>query len=82
MNDGELIGLVRGEEGREDAILGAPPPEELAGGTGGASTHASIQREGKRELERDKERERKGLSCRLEVRRRELSIFIVSLEDG
>jgi hypothetical protein len=28
--DGELVGIVGGEEGREDAVLGAPPPQQLA----------------------------------------------------
>lgn len=26
MDNGELVGVVGGEEGREDAVLGAPPP--------------------------------------------------------
>ena len=30
VDDGELVGVVGGEEGREDAVLGAPPPQQLA----------------------------------------------------
>jgi len=30
VDDGEFVGVVGGEEWREDAVLGAPPPEQLA----------------------------------------------------
>lgn len=34
VNDGELVGVVGGEVGGEDAVLGAAAAEELAGGAG------------------------------------------------
>ena len=34
VNDGELVGVVRGEVGGEDAVLGVSAAEELAGGAG------------------------------------------------
>ena len=40
VNDGELMRVVGREIRGEDAVLGAPAPEELAGGAGCVSAHS------------------------------------------
>ena len=43
VHDGKLVGIVRREEGGEDAVLGAPPPQEFAGSTRRIATHNVVQ---------------------------------------
>jgi hypothetical protein len=41
VDDGELVGVVGREEWREDAVLGAPPPEQLARRARRATAHVA-----------------------------------------
>jgi len=42
VDDGELVGVVGREEGREDAVLGAPPPQQLARRARRPAAHVDI----------------------------------------
>ena len=66
VDDGELVGVVGGEEGREDAVLGAPPPQQLARRARRPAAHVNIYRNAGGSDDNDDDRIRKWKNATLE----------------
>jgi len=67
VDDGELVGVVGGEEGREDAVLGAPPPQQLARRARRPAAHVNIYRNAGGSDDNDDDRIRKEGKTRVAI---------------